>query len=139
MEKYKERKQMSWQGWFYAVQRIDLLIISISGASVYVILETLKYSSTNHLSNLWVIKSSGVLFVLCIVVNFISQFTGKKANELDIRYCEANIEEKEQAIIQKYDCLSNVYTGWTNGLNLTSLIIMFVALAALITYFLVSF
>ncbi|MEQ9377924.1 MAG: hypothetical protein RIG68_22240 [Imperialibacter sp.] len=145
MDSLKERKQMSWQGWFYAIQRIDLLIISICGAGIYVILETLKFSKTNPLESLTLIKGAGALFVLSIVVNFISQFTGKSANEMDMKMCQAKLDagqkpnKKQAKEITKCDDLADIYTKWTNALNLISMITMLVALISLILYFLFSF
>ena len=40
MERIKDRQKLSAQGMFYSIQRMDLLIVSISGAGIYVCLET---------------------------------------------------------------------------------------------------
>ena len=79
-----ERKKMCHSGWFYAIQRIDLLIITISGAGVYVILEMLKFSRENPLPHLLALKVSGCFFIAAIIINFYSQITGMNANEQDM-------------------------------------------------------
>lgn len=144
IETNRDRKNMAWQGWQYAVQRIDLLIISISGAGIYVCLETLKYHKQTPLENITSVKVSGLLFVLGIVVNLVSQFTGKSANKYDMRMSQAKIDylktqsKKKKKEIAKYDCKSESYSRWTDGLNLTSLILMFGGLLTLIIFFMIS-
>ena len=83
MEDVNEQKKDAIEGWKYALQRMDLLIISISGAGVYVCLEAIKYSSEKNYQNVWLIKIGGLLFVLGIVINFISQHTGKLSNKYE--------------------------------------------------------
>lgn len=100
-EKDKERKQMAWQGWLYAVQRIDLLIISISGAGVYVCLETLKYHHQNPLENTNWIKAAGLILVVSILVNLISQFTGKSANKYDMQMSQLKIDSNNEKSTDK--------------------------------------
>jgi hypothetical protein len=141
----RDRKQMAWQGWLYAVQRIDLLIISISGAGVYVCLETLKYHKQTPLDFILSIKIAGLCFVIAIVVNLISQFTGKSANMYDMRMSQAKIDdttspsEQTKNDIVKLDRKSEAFSTWTDWLNLSSLAVMFVGLITLITFFMISF
>jgi hypothetical protein len=40
MEDIKERKKLAYEGMIYGLQRLDLLIITISGAGIYACLET---------------------------------------------------------------------------------------------------
>jgi len=141
---FEDRKKMSWEGWFYAIQRIDLLIIAISGTGIYVALETLKYINDNSLVDSGLIKYAGVFLLFAIIVNFLSQFSVKKANELDIEWCELNLDYKkpsteEQKKINKADNLSECYTTCTNWLNLISLILMFIGLGLIMFYFLINF
>jgi hypothetical protein len=140
----RDRKQMAWQGWLYAVQRIDLLIISISGAGVYVCLETLKYHKQDPLDFILSIKAAGLCFVVAMVVNLISQFTGKSANKFDMRMCQAKIDDAEspseetKRLIAVNDCKADTYSKCTDILNLSSLLIMFSGLITLITFFMIS-
>ena len=141
----RDKKQMAWQGWLYAVQRIDLLIVSISGAGVYVCLETLKYHKEHPLCYIVAIKISGVFLMLAILVNLISQFTGKSANHHDMlmRQCEIDDIEKPsdetKNKIAKHDCKSDVYSNWTDVLNLISLLLMIIGLITLMVFFMFSF
>ena len=63
---FEDRKKMSWEGWFYAIQRIDLLIIAISGTGIYVALETLKYINDNSLVDSGLIKYAGVFLLFAL-------------------------------------------------------------------------
>jgi hypothetical protein len=135
---------LSHQGWLYAIQRIDLLIITISGAGILLILETLKFSLENRLPCICVIKISAVLFVLAIIVNFISQFTGKNANRYDMLWCQDMIDEIQHPPINPNaentnDLKSDFFSKWTRSLNLISMISMFLGLIMLIFYFLFTF
>jgi hypothetical protein len=144
-EDLTERKKMAWDALFYSVQRMDLLIITISGAGLYVILETLKYSMDKPLCCLWVIKASGAIFVSAIIVNFISQHTGKKCNHHDMLWCEEKIyfdNPPTAAQLQKaqnHDTHAEIYSTVTKWFNLGSMILMFIALISLVLYFLIIF
>lgn len=137
----RDRKQMAWQGWLYSVQRMDLLIISISGAGIYVILETIKYSKSNIVDCLNMIKISGLFFLAAIIINFISQYYGKKANHYDMLMCDADIDfEKSQkskykAESTKYDTLADSYSRKTGRLTTVSMVCMFAGLLVLACYF----
>ncbi|MES2381997.1 MAG: hypothetical protein V4538_13205 [Bacteroidota bacterium] len=144
MDDINDRKKMAWEGWFYAIQRIDLLIISISGAGIYVVLETLKYSIEKTLSNVWQIKGAGILFVAAIVINFLSQFTGKEANGHEMKMCAVKLSankkkiSKNKKLISKHDTLATIYTNWTNFFNMFSFILMVGALI-MVMYFFITF
>jgi len=141
MERTKERKKLSYQNMFYSAQRIDLLIISICGAGIYVCLETIKYLTDNNQEVSMLIKISGGLFVMGIIINFISQWSGYRANEQDYLMCDATIiagnkiNDDEQKKIDKYDKNSEHYSKWTNRLNISSMGIMFLALILIMVYF----
>lgn len=141
----KERYKLAYQGWFYAIQRIDILIISISGAGVYLTLETLKYAFENNFDGYRSLKISGVSFVVAVTVNIISQFTGKKSNVNDMHYCEAILEasvpptENEESLINKYDKEAEKFSKGTEILNLFSFVFMLIGLISLVYYFLFTF
>lgn len=145
MERIKERQKQSFQGMFYSIQRIDLLIVSISGAGIYVCLETLKYLSDKNLHLSDIIKVSGGLLLMAVIINFISQFLGHMANYKDYLYCEEIIEagekinKKEQSAIDKLDYEADCYSKWTVRTNYISSLCMFIGLISLISYFLFIF
>lgn len=135
---------MAFQGWHYAIQRIDILIVSISGAGVYTCLETLKFSEIEkELSNTWLLKAAGFGFVLAIIVNFVSQFTGKIANEVDMVWTDKKLQKLEknnqvdECEIDRLDRKADKYTIATNVLNMVSFIAMSISLIFL-TYFFID-
>lgn len=141
----RERKKMSWQGWTYSAQRIDFLIITICGAGIYVVLETIKFALERKNLDISFLKVSGGIFALSIVINFLSQLTGKWSNHHDMRWCHEKLcaddtptkkQIKDACLLdEKAERLSNV----TNILNTLSMGIMFVALAILCTYYFITF
>lgn len=142
MDRIKERQKLSWQGMFYSIQRIDLLIISISGAGIYICLETLKYMFENNLNCDLIIKFSGLAFLVCIGVNFISQIYGSKTNHYDYLWCEEKLDcedqppnDEQQTRIEYYDLKSEHYSKLTRRLTNWSIILMMSGLCLLLVYF----
>lgn len=117
----------------YSIQRIDLLIISVSGAGVYLVFETLKFLYTQQLAvDRLLLMAGGVAFVLAIMFNFASQWNGYFTNKYEA--CWAMFEhkrlndepmtadeDKEQA---RYNRLAVVHSKWVRGLNITSTALM---------------
>jgi len=145
MDRIKERQKLSAQGLNYSVQRMDLLIISISGAGVYVCLETLKYINDKQMEPSLIIKLAGVILLIAIILNFLSQFFGHRANVNDYLMCDAQLDagekisKKEQLEINNYDCKASFYDKATTYINYSSAIVMSIGLILLIIYFLITF
>ena len=144
-EKITTRQKMAWEGWFYAIQRIDLLIISISSGGVYVILEALKFCYEKQFTNISYLKISGCLLILAIIINFLSQITGKKANEYDLKMSNLKLIKKSKTTsqiksdIRAFDCKSEQFTTYTNYLNTLSFLLMVFGLIILLLFFVVTF
>ncbi|MBN2867817.1 MAG: hypothetical protein JXK08_04025 [Flavobacteriaceae bacterium] len=142
MHKIKERQKLSWEGMFYSIQRIDLLIITICGGGVYVCLETIKYLSDKQMEINILIKISGSLFILGIIINFLSQIFGYKANKQDYLMCQTQIDagdkinKKEKSLIDYYDRSSESFSKLTDRFNYISMGLMFLALIITMLYFL---
>jgi hypothetical protein len=145
MSKAKDRQKLSWEGMFYSIQRIDLLIVSICGAGIYVCLETIKYLSDKCQDVSLLVRIAGGLFLFGIIANFLSQKFGYKANEQDFLMCETEIEagekinKSEQEEIDKYDRKSQMFSNLTNKFNYASMGLMFMGLILIMTYFLFIF
>jgi len=140
MDKIKDKQKLSWQGMFYTVQRLDLLIISISGAGIYVCLETLKFLKEKEIELHLLVKIAGFVLLLAIMINFLSQILGYWANYFYYLSCDEQLEDKPSTIkIKKLDDKSDFYTKWNKISNLTSAIIMFLGLLTLIFYFMFNF
>jgi hypothetical protein len=140
---YKERKKLCHQGWLYAIQRIDLLIISISGAGLYLVFETIKYIIDKDLCKCCtpLLKYAGICFVAGIVVNIISQFTGMRANVYESEKCDIYINgedpptTEELRLIGIADHKGTIWTKWTGTLNITSMVFMSMGIILLIIFF----
>ena len=128
----------------YSVHKIDTLIITISGASIYVILEIFKYSLQNELKDLFYLKFSGFSFVFSIIINLISQYTGKLANHystiwgyrsIDQLFYMSDTKEKVDEVEKKSDKLS-LTTEWCNWISLG---LLSIGLITLIIFFIITF
>lgn len=144
MEQFKEKQKRSWEGMFYSAQRIDLLIVTINGASLYTILEATKFFSENNEDVTCLLKVAGTLFMLSIIVNLYSQVFGHKANEKDFLMQEVEIRdydklEKDKESINYYDKSSSNYSKWTDAFNHISLALLTIGLFCLLYFFLVTF
>ncbi len=153
MSKAKDRQKLSWEGMFYSIQRIDLLIVSICGAGIYVCLETIKYLSEKGYDLNILIRISGGLFLFGIMTNFLSQILGYNSNKQDFLMCqtEIDIEEKitngeqseitaeDKEEIDEYDERSEMFSKLTDRFNYLSMGFMFFGLILLMWYFLFIF
>lgn len=121
---------------FYAMQRIDLLIISVSGAGIYGCWEILKFIKTEKITvDLTLIKMAGVLFLSTIIINLIGQWTSYKANSKEEFIGRLKLDEVNQnnigghkEPISEAECLKNIYTYIVNKTNTISLIALFAGL-----------
>lgn len=130
-----ERKNLSYQAMFYSIQRIDLLIIAISGGGIYVCLETIKFLSEKDLELNCLIKISGFFFLASIITNILAQVFGQLSNEQDYLMCESKLDEDPPELINKYDSMSELYSKITKTLNHISIFILFTGLVLIMTYF----
>src|SRR5690606_6868951 len=145
MSKAKDRQKLSWEGMFYSIQRIDLLIVSICGAGIYVCLETIKYLSDKSQDISLLVRISGGLFLFGIIVNFLSQIFGYKANQQDFLMCQTEIDagnkisKSEKEEIDEYDKKSEMFSKLTDRFNYLSMGFMFVGLILIMWFFLFTF
>ncbi len=149
---YEERKKNAFIISHYGEQRTDLLIVSISGASLYLCLQTLQYLITaDQIYSNWPIKLSGVLFLCAIISNFISQLKSKKSSQNDELWADRNIKKIElnektskKAIdlnqeIDNFDYLADKYSKSTAFFNKLSIWFMIGGICFLLGFFLFTF
>ena len=85
--RWANNKERSLRNKWYAIGRIDLLIISISGAGIYSCFEIIKFMYSNKIeSEFLMLKIAGALFVFSILLNFISQFASEYSNDKNAIY-----------------------------------------------------
>ncbi|MEP0266521.1 hypothetical protein [Dokdonia sp.] len=125
----------------YALRRMDLLIISISGGGIFLIFQILKTQAAGQiiLDSTSLLKFSGLVFLLSIIANFASQITGYRANDFEEKYTIQQISNIEGNEIDKcqqkiYDSKSIYYTKATNILNMVSTVLMFLGLILLVYF-----
>lgn len=81
------------------MQRIDLLIISVSGAGIYSCWDILKFLAEKKLtSDLTMLRISGFLFLFTIILNFIGQWSSFQANSKDEYSKRLEIDEIEKNV-----------------------------------------
>jgi hypothetical protein len=145
MERQIARQKLAWEGLFYSVQRIDLLVVSVSGAGIYVCLETVKFLKEYEIDTHFSIQIAGVLFLTAIITNFISQIFGRKSNEQEYLKLEIEINSKgkpkrtEKCLLDEYEKYAQKFDRYTNLFNWASIITMFLGLVMVVTYFIFIF
>ncbi len=149
MDKKKEIKYNAWNEYLintrektnYAIRRFDLLLITLSGAGIYIIFETIREFKTGKvlIDDSILLSLSGAALLLSIICNFTSQFTGYKANHNEEKYiiiqlCKIEGKNYDKSDRKEYNRKSKLYTKRTNKLNFISMILMFIGLG-LLAYF----
>lgn len=141
MEHLKERQKLSFQGMFYSIQRIDLLIVTFCGAGIYICLESIKFLKETNIPVHILIKITGFFFVLGLIVNFTSQILGYHANKEDWLMLETEIKangdnsKKVLNEIENHDKTSDFFSKWTEYFNYISMSLMLVGIIFLMYYF----
>ncbi|HMQ77132.1 MAG TPA: hypothetical protein PKE21_13755 [Flavobacteriales bacterium] len=131
----------------YSAGRIDLLVISVSGAGVYLVFETLKFLIAQKLHvEQDVLLCGGVCFVVATLVNFASQWTGYYTNRHEV--CWAQYEHKrmgdepmaddELQKQRKHDAQVRRYGWWTRRLNQVSTGAMLLGIVLLALFYLTA-
>lgn len=144
---HQERHKRVWDALLYSYQKIDALIIAISGAGIYVCLETIKYYTQTSSSINGIIKLSALLFLFSILLNFISQRISAKIHSndylvLDIKLtcAEDNIDETLHAPeFEKYENQNTYLDKLHNILANFSIAYMIAGLFGLILFFIFIF
>ena len=124
MDHGKEQREFTKSNLIYSVQRIDLLLISISGAGIYAGWELFKYIKlSNHAVNFNLLVASELLFLFAIITNFLGQWAAYKThlNEL----------------VEKPD-LRDFYNAFVYRFNNTSIFFMITGLFCLSIFIFIS-
>ena len=145
MRDLKEKQKLAWEGMFYSIQRIDLLIVSICGAGIYVCLELIKHLTIKEESIHILVKLSGACFLFGIIVNFLSQIFGYISNKHDFLMYDVEINAKDKPTkddeksISKHDKKSTWYSDLTEIFNYSSMGLMSIGLILIMCYFFFTF
>jgi hypothetical protein len=119
---------------FYSIQRIDLLIIAISGSGIFASWELFKYFNCEVCCFLD-LKLATLFFVATIFINLTSQFFAYYSNylEMQIEVLKAETEQQESKINRKQKT-SDLLDKLTHIFNLTSLSTVFLGLCCLANF-----
>ncbi|MDI9257272.1 hypothetical protein [Flavobacterium sedimenticola] len=142
-----ERHKRVWEALFYAHQRMDILIITISGAGIYVSLEAMKYFHEKNIEILPSLKIGSIFFVVSIIFNFIAQKLSSKVHFYDYQIydievtCEVKcIDSNEyKKILKKLNKKSKRTDKENKAFNRLSIVSMFLGLIYLIYFFVTTF
>lgn len=142
MEEYhKESKRRE----SYSVARIDLMVVSISGAGLYICFESIRFI-LQHSATIpqlqaaahWPLTAVGALFAVAIMANFASQHFGfqcNKAAALWARY--AYRQENENTTYDEASPLEKKrdrFGRWTDWMNIASTVLMVIGVIGLIVF-----
>jgi len=146
MKKKNELKYNAWNEHLnntrertnYSIRRMDLLIISICGAGIYIIFETLREFKTGkvNIDNSTLLLICGLCFLIAIISNFISQKTGFYSNNNEEKFISLELKKIQGKKIDsckqdEYDRNVIKFNQITNRLNILSIFLMLIGLILL--------
>ncbi|MBC7606166.1 MAG: hypothetical protein H7199_04315 [Burkholderiales bacterium] len=142
-----ERHKRVWDSLIYSHQRMDVLIISISGAGIYTSLEAIKYLNNKHLVVNGCLKYGAIAFLFAIIANFIAQKLSSRVNMCDYQIYDIEVFCDEEGIdksrYQKQRKKLNKKSKRTDkqnkAFNRISIVLMFAGLIFLINFFATKF
>lgn len=133
---------------FYAIQRIDLLVISVAGAGIYLVFESLKFVLENKLCvNMPLLELGGILFVAAILCNFASQWAGYYTNKNEACWAQLEhkalsgetLDNKQLQAQADYDEKADCWSLGTRIRNITSTILLLSGVILLMVFNITSF
>ncbi|MDO5981133.1 hypothetical protein [Flavivirga spongiicola] len=146
MKKSKELKYNAWNEHLnntkertnYSIRRMDLLIISISGAGIYIIFETLREFKAGEIAinNSNLLLFTGLSFLFAIAINFLSQLSGYHANNFEEKYINLELrkiqgKDIDECIQTQHDKKIKLFNLLTSIFNSASMVLMFIGLLLL--------
>jgi len=124
----------------YSIQRFDLLIISVSGACIYVALECLKFIHQKPMcADTTSLKWAAAMATVTILVNFASQWTGLYTNKREFQWTDHEMlyqlgADDHAEASARYEKQAARLSTWTRALNIAASALMVLSVA-LITRF----
>lgn len=133
LEGYIEIQKQNTENMTYSMQRLDLLIISLSGAGVYSTMELSKFLAEQHFCHIAIsnFQFPALAYISAIIANLLSQYTGYKSNDFDFQHCNEKIKANKRKQgstdwlkILKLDKKSYIFDKITHILNFLSLLLL---------------
>lgn len=140
--RWRDNKERALKHKWYAITRIDILTITISGVGIYTIFELLKYfKNIEEIPSLIALKISGILFLVSIITNLLSQIFGYTANENEATYnnemfkLELSMESEDQVFLNRIDKKIKCNNKITLYLTYFSIVLMISGLGIICRYY----
>lgn len=138
-----ERHKRIWDSLFYSHQKLDTLLITISGAGIYVCLETIKFYSPNPSSTPVLIKLAACILLFAIILNFISQKISSKVHSNDYTIIDIDFTCQEDGLdkteytekINKLECKILILEKINNIFSNLSILLMAAGLTIIVIFF----
>lgn len=139
---HAERQKRVWDSLIYSHQRIDILIIALSSAGIYICLETVKYLYDKNICYINpLIKISAFFLLIAIISNLFSQWCATKIHYKDYDICEYCISLDEEDIenckekINKLEVEIATYEKYATRATKISFISLLLGLLCLLIFF----
>lgn len=130
----------------YSVRRLDVLIISVSGAGVYVCLEIMKFKKENNLDfNPYFLKFGGLVFALSIIINILGQWASYFSNVYSKSATDNKLKNKiynefgQDKGIQIQEKWAKIFLYLTKVSNVLSTTMLSVGIGMLVFFIWVTF
>lgn len=130
---------------FYSIKRIDVLVISLSGAGVIVAFEAMKFIVEQKLAiSPIILKWGGVCFAASILTNFLSQWSGYWANRHEAKWAHIKAMKLEnpdssEENLGYHGRLGDLCDAATSALNTISTVLMLAGICLHAYFTVVSF
>jgi len=143
IQEWKEHREDAFDRQLYSIKRIDTLIVSLSGAAIYIVFQTLRFLHSPDgigidTSTSW-LKYSALSSVAAIAVNFVSQILGYRANKFEAIYAQRVMDhirknEQDDSMTKQYDRKAKFNGKITRLSNYISAILMLIGISLLIIF-----
>ncbi len=128
---------------WYAIRRMDLLIISICSGGLFLSFEMFKFFYDKNF-DMQLVKTGSFLYLLSILANFTSQFFGYRSNNLEaiystkvIKLIQSNKSIDDNEELMNLNCNIKLYDKIVSITNFTSILFMLGGITLFITFFFV--
>ncbi len=127
---YEAFRESALNNMFYSMQRIDLIIVSLSSGSIIIILNFLKEVQTLPICTKVLAFISLILFVLSIIINVLSQFTAHKFHSKEADWALQEMNDMNNIVSDENNAndskIWNTFTIIANIFSVTFLALGFI-------------
>lgn len=148
LQNWHKHQEDALERQLYSIKRMDVMVVSLSGACIYIVFQTLRFLNSpdgvNVVSSIWELKVAAIAAVLAIIVNFASQIFGSRANKNEALYADGTIkqiedDEDDEDELKDFDNKASLYGKLTSQANFIAIVFMIIAIVFLVIYNLLTF